>query len=70
MKSRVPLCFYLLSSSQRCIVLHATSRVNVFDNFAYESRGHCFIVEEGSETMNVFKRNLGINIRAGVLGMT
>ena len=51
-------------------MLHATSRVNVFDNFAYESRGHCFIVEEGSETMNVFKRNLGINIRAGVLGMT
>ncbi|CAI5994803.1 unnamed protein product [Closterium sp. NIES-65] len=48
----------------RCIVVHATSRVTIADNVAYETRGHCFVLEEGSEARNTFIRNLGMSTRA------
>ncbi|CAI5526563.1 unnamed protein product [Closterium sp. Naga37s-1] len=53
----------IAASQQRCVVIHATSDVTIEENVAYETKGHCFITEEGSEYSNVFKRNLGINIR-------
>ncbi|CAI5525352.1 unnamed protein product [Closterium sp. Naga37s-1] len=53
----------IAASNQRCVVIHATSDVTIEENVAYETKGHCFITEEGSEYNNVFKRNLGINIR-------
>ncbi|CAI5468813.1 unnamed protein product [Closterium sp. Yama58-4] len=53
----------IAASNQRCVVVHATSDLTVEENVAYETKGHCFITEEGSEFNNVFKRNLGINIR-------
>ncbi|CAI7857081.1 unnamed protein product, partial [Closterium sp. NIES-54] len=54
----------ILESKQRCIVVHATSRVTIVDNVAYETRGHCFVLEEGSEARNTFIRNLGMSTRA------
>ncbi|CAI5484159.1 unnamed protein product, partial [Closterium sp. Yama58-4] len=54
----------ILESKQRCIVVHATSRVTIADNVAYETRGHCFVLEEGSEARNTFIRNLGMSTRA------
>ncbi|CAI5941391.1 unnamed protein product [Closterium sp. NIES-64] len=51
-------------ADNRCIVVHATSRVTIADNVAYETRGHCFVLEEGSEARNTFIRNLGMSTRA------
>ncbi|GJP61931.1 hypothetical protein CLOP_g19052 [Closterium sp. NIES-67] len=53
----------IAASQQRCVVIHATSDMTIEENVAYETKGHCFLTEEGSEYNNVFKRNLGINIR-------
>ncbi|CAI5941385.1 unnamed protein product [Closterium sp. NIES-64] len=33
------------------------------ENVSYETKGHCYLLEEGSEMRNVFRRNLGINAR-------
>ncbi|CAI7901352.1 unnamed protein product, partial [Closterium sp. NIES-53] len=53
----------IVYSKQRCVVIHATSNMTIEDTVTFESKGHCFIVEEGSENNNVFKRNLGISVR-------
>ncbi|CAI5957056.1 unnamed protein product, partial [Closterium sp. NIES-65] len=47
----------------RCMVIHATGSMTIEDNVAYETKGHCYLLEEGSELNNNFKRNLGINAR-------
>ncbi|KAG7364690.1 hypothetical protein IV203_037892 [Nitzschia inconspicua] len=46
-------------SNQRCIVLDATNDVLVEGNVAFDNKGHCFVVETGTERGNVFKSNLG-----------
>ena len=46
-------------SNQRCIVVHGTNDLLVENNVAYDTKGHCFIVEDGIETGNKFIRNLG-----------
>mmetsp|Transcript_29790 Transcript_29790/g.44184 ORF Transcript_29790/g.44184 Transcript_29790/m.44184 type:complete len:1743 (-) Transcript_29790:270-5498(-) len=46
-------------SSQRCIVIHDTHNVTLYENIAYDNTGHCFMIEDGSEEDNVFIRNLG-----------
>ena len=48
---------------QRCMVVHATSNLLIEENVAYETRGHCYITEEGSEFNNTFLRNLGMSTR-------
>ncbi|CAI5504746.1 unnamed protein product [Closterium sp. Naga37s-1] len=53
----------IVYSKQRCVVIHATSNMTIEDTVTFESKGHCFLVEEGSENNNVFKRNLGISVR-------
>ncbi|CAI5470023.1 unnamed protein product [Closterium sp. Yama58-4] len=53
----------IVYSKQRCVVIHATSNMTIEDTVTYESKGHCFLVEEGSENNNVFRRNLGISVR-------
>ncbi|CAI5484165.1 unnamed protein product [Closterium sp. Yama58-4] len=53
----------IVYSKQRCVVIHATSNMTIEDTVTYESKGHCFLVEEGSENNVVFKRNLGISVR-------
>ncbi|CAI5510161.1 unnamed protein product [Closterium sp. Naga37s-1] len=47
-------------SKQRCVVVHATFNLTVEENVAFNTRGHCFMVEEGGEQGNSFIRNLGI----------
>ncbi|CAI5996159.1 unnamed protein product [Closterium sp. NIES-65] len=53
----------IVHSKQRCMVIHATSNMNIEDNITYETKGHCYLVEEGSEMGNVFRRNLGMSVR-------
>jgi parallel beta-helix repeat protein len=51
-------------SNQRCIVLDATNDVLVEGNVAFDNKGHCFVVETGTERGNVFKSNLGSYTRS------
>ena len=46
-------------SHQRCIVIHGTDNVLIQENIAYDTLGHCFMLEDGIETGNMFIRNLG-----------
>ena len=46
-------------SNQRCIVVHGVRDLLVEGNVAYDTKGHCFIVEDGIETGNKFIKNLG-----------
>ena len=46
-------------SNQRCIVIHGTNQLLVEENIAFDTKGHCFITEDGMETANKFIRNLG-----------
>jgi hypothetical protein len=46
-------------SNQRCIVLAGTNDVLVEDNIAYDTAGHCFVLQDGMESGNIFRRNLG-----------
>ncbi|CAI5520036.1 unnamed protein product [Closterium sp. Naga37s-1] len=51
-------------SKQRCVVVHATFNLTVEENVAFNTRGDCFMVEEGGEQGNSFIRNVGIWTRA------
>jgi len=76
-KGRYPIHFHLsgsvagsivsknviYNSNQRCVVVHGSHDLEVIDNVAFETHGHCFITEDGIETGNVFTRNLGASIR-------
>ncbi|CAI5504735.1 unnamed protein product [Closterium sp. Naga37s-1] len=53
----------IVFTRQRCMVIHATGSMTIEDNIAYETKGHCYLLEEGSELNNNFRRNLGINAR-------
>jgi hypothetical protein len=46
-------------SNQRCIVIHGTNNVLIAENIAFDTKGHCFVLEDGIETRNKFVRNLG-----------
>ncbi|MBC8122833.1 MAG: hypothetical protein H7Y22_13455 [Gemmatimonadaceae bacterium] len=59
---------YLKNSSihhsyNRCVTLHGTNQVTVQSNVAYDAIGHCFFLEDGIETKNVFDQNLGLVTR-------
>ncbi|PRP73209.1 hypothetical protein PROFUN_03523 [Planoprotostelium fungivorum] len=45
---------------QRCISIHGTNGVLVKQNVAYKTYGHCYFLEDGSETNNTFDGNLGV----------
>lgn len=51
------------SSKQRCVVVHATHNATIESNVAYNTSGHCFMVEEGGEMGNKFIKNLGFLTR-------
>lgn len=40
-------------------MVHATHNLIVDSNVAYNTSGHCFLVEEGGEQDNLFRNNLG-----------
>jgi cell migration-inducing and hyaluronan-binding protein len=48
----------------RCLTVHGTNRVRVEWNVAYDAVGHCYFLEDGAETGNVFGGNLGLLTRA------
>ena len=49
----------ITNSLQRCVVIHGTHGVTIDDNVAYKTRGHCYVLEDGSEVDNLFVHNLG-----------
>ncbi|MBX2802476.1 MAG: hypothetical protein KTR31_32650 [Myxococcales bacterium] len=44
----------------RAVTIHATHDLEVTDNVAFDSHGHLFYLEDGSETGNVLRGNLGL----------
>ena len=46
-------------SNQRCVVVHGTNKLRIEENVAYDTKGHCYMTEDGMETGNEFIRNLG-----------
>lgn len=50
-------------SFSRCVTVHGTDRVLIEDNVAYDTYGHCYFLEDGAETRNVFDHNLGLVTR-------
>jgi len=46
-------------TNQRCAVVHGTDHLLVDNNVAYDTFGHCFMVEDGFERFNTFSNNLG-----------
>lgn len=56
---------YLENSSihhafNRAVTLHGTNNVRVADNVVYDTWGHAYYLEDGSEIGNVFEGNLGL----------
>ena len=47
----------------RAVTLHGTNNVRVQDNVAYDTVGHAYFLEDGIETGNVLKHNLGVLTR-------
>jgi len=48
----------------RCITIHGSRGVLLEGNAAYDTFGHCYFLEDGAETANVLKGNLGMMARA------
>ena len=46
-------------SNQRCVVVHGTDKLRIEENVAYDTKGHCYMTEDGMEMNNQFIRNLG-----------
>lgn len=46
-------------SNQRCVVVHGTNQLRIQENVAFDTKGHCYITEDGMEVNNQFIRNLG-----------
>jgi cell surface hyaluronidase len=53
----------------RCVTVHGANQVLVQSNVAFDNIGHCYFLEDGIETKNVFEDNLGILTRKPVPGM-
>lgn len=45
-------------SNQRCYVIHGSHNVTLDSNIAYETKGHCFMLEDSGEMDNIFSNNL------------
>jgi len=54
----------ILHSNNRCVTVHGSSGVTVRGNVAFDTIGHCYFLEDGIETANVFEGNLGMLTRA------
>ena len=55
-------------SLNRCLTIHGTGGVNVRDDVAYDTTGHCFFLEDGIETGNVFQGNLALATHGAAAG--
>lgn len=47
-------------SFQRCVTIHGTNFAEVSDNVCFDHLGHGYFLENGNETKNVLKHNLGM----------
>ena len=47
-------------SNQRCVVVHGTNKLHIQENVAFDTKGHCFMTEDGIELGNEFIQNIGI----------
>ena len=52
---------------QRCIAVHNSHGLMIYDNVAFDTIGHCYFLEDGGERGNTFDHNLGILARVGSL---
>lgn len=50
-------------SMNRCIVLHGTNGVSVFNDVCHDIKGHAFFLEDAIERRNVFEYNLALGVR-------
>jgi hypothetical protein len=46
-------------SYQRCVAIRGTNKLRIEENVAYDTKGHCYTLEDGIEKDNEFIRNLG-----------
>ncbi|XP_042333258.1 cell surface hyaluronidase-like isoform X1 [Sceloporus undulatus] len=51
----------------RCVAIHGTNGLLVKDTIGYDTLGHCFFLEDGTEQRNVFHHNLGLLTKAGTI---
>ncbi|KAM6301555.1 cell surface hyaluronidase CEMIP2-like [Podargus strigoides] len=51
----------------RCVAIHGTHGLLVKDTIGYDTLGHCFFLEDGTEQRNTFYHNLGLLTRAGTI---
>jgi len=52
-------------SYQRCVTVHDTRGILVKDNVAFNITGHCYFLEDASESFNTFDHNLGVLMNPG-----
>lgn len=52
-------------SGNRCVVLRQVDKLAVTDNVASSVSGHCFVMEDGAESGDVFAGNLAVSVGAG-----
>lgn len=55
-------------SFNRCITVHGTDNVQVRGNVTFDTIGHCYFLEDGSEIHNVLEHNLGVETVAAPPG--
>ncbi|NXJ73451.1 TMEM2 hyaluronidase, partial [Trogon melanurus] len=51
----------------RCVAIHGTHGLLVKDTIGYDTLGHCFFLEDGTEQRNTFHHNLGLLTRSGTI---
>jgi len=54
------------ATNQRCTVVHGTDNALIDNNVAYDTFGHCFMVEDGMERFNTFSNNLGAKTKKAI----
>lgn len=52
-------------SYNRCVTIHGSHDATVADNVCYDHTGHGYFIEDGIETGNTLRGNLGVFSRAG-----
>ena len=50
-------------SNQRCMVIHGSHNVTLTENVAFDTFGHCYMLEDGGEWENWFIRNLAVQAK-------
>ena len=64
---------YLKDSSihhafNRCVTVHGTNKLEIKNNAAFDTIGHCYFLEDGAEVGNTFDGNLGFMTRNAAKG--